>query len=660
MARSRRRTGSRVPPTTAAPARTHDGRAARATAFDDRLAIVLAFFGSGCLLILEIVAGRLLAPTLGVSLYTWTSVIGVVLAGVSLGNYLGGRLADSRPTRSTVALIYVAASAATLVILGLVHYVDTLELPSGAPGDPAGALAERPALLRAVDDPRRGDARADPPLAPRGGGGGRVVGRIQAAASAGSIAGTFLTGFFLISEFGTRRIVAGVALTLLLLAIVARPPWLGARVYELGSLGAVILVAGSVTHSSCLRESDYYCIKVVNVTFDVPQASGKTEALSGYRALFLDRLLHGVSYLREPARPLLPVRARVRGRDRAAASERAAAWTRSSSAAARTRSRATWRRSTTGRSSSPRSTRRSRRSRASSSASTTRAAIDVHNEDARKLLRSLPADERFDFVLGDTFNDFEVPYHLTTRRVQRPARAAPEARRALHDERDRQRALRLPALGDADAAEDVPVRRRDRARRGAGRRSARTARRTCSSRASSRRRRPLPIVCRRASSTTSCGTATASSSRTTTPRSTSSSRRRSSRRSRGTDRQRRAADRPEEVHEHDRDADGEHAGRTRPCRRRSPISGIARPSEPSASGIIGGDVGGARASPPLRAPARAPLDLGLDPVGEAVDELRLELVADLLAGGERRLELVPELLLLGHSRREHTAREDLL
>ena len=27
----------------------------------------------------------------------------------------------------------------------------------------------------------------------------------------------------------------------------------------------------------------------------------------------------------------------------------------------------------------------------------------------------MPPDERFDLVFGDTFNDFEVPYHLTTR-----------------------------------------------------------------------------------------------------------------------------------------------------------------------------------------------------------------------------------------------------
>jgi hypothetical protein len=55
---------------------------------------LIVFISSGCIMILELVAGRIIAPWVGVSLYTWTSVIGVVLAGISLGNYLGGWLAD--------------------------------------------------------------------------------------------------------------------------------------------------------------------------------------------------------------------------------------------------------------------------------------------------------------------------------------------------------------------------------------------------------------------------------------------------------------------------------------------------------------------------------------------------------------------------------------
>jgi hypothetical protein len=61
------------------------------------------------------------------------SVIGVVLAGVSLGNYLGGRVADRWPSRSALALVYSAGSLASVAILVLVRYVESLQLPSEAP-----------------------------------------------------------------------------------------------------------------------------------------------------------------------------------------------------------------------------------------------------------------------------------------------------------------------------------------------------------------------------------------------------------------------------------------------------------------------------------------------------------------------------------------------
>jgi len=59
-----------------------------------RLAQVIVFISSFCGMSLELTGVRLLAPTLGVSLYTWTGIIGVMLAGTAAGNYLGGVLAD--------------------------------------------------------------------------------------------------------------------------------------------------------------------------------------------------------------------------------------------------------------------------------------------------------------------------------------------------------------------------------------------------------------------------------------------------------------------------------------------------------------------------------------------------------------------------------------
>ena len=58
------------------------------------LPYVTVFITSMGIMIIELVASRLVAKHFGNSLYTWTGVIGVVLAGISLGNYIGGRLAD--------------------------------------------------------------------------------------------------------------------------------------------------------------------------------------------------------------------------------------------------------------------------------------------------------------------------------------------------------------------------------------------------------------------------------------------------------------------------------------------------------------------------------------------------------------------------------------
>ena len=71
-----------------------DDRAARLPRMPAILAALLVFFCSGCVLVLEILAGRLLAPYVGISLETYTSIIGTVLAGIAAGTWIGGKLAD--------------------------------------------------------------------------------------------------------------------------------------------------------------------------------------------------------------------------------------------------------------------------------------------------------------------------------------------------------------------------------------------------------------------------------------------------------------------------------------------------------------------------------------------------------------------------------------
>lgn len=92
-------------------------------------AYVITFIASFCSLVIEIVAGRILAPFVGVSLYTWTSIIGVILAGISIGAYIGGCLVDRFPYRRTLALLLLLSGIAALSIIPLTRSIADYRFP---------------------------------------------------------------------------------------------------------------------------------------------------------------------------------------------------------------------------------------------------------------------------------------------------------------------------------------------------------------------------------------------------------------------------------------------------------------------------------------------------------------------------------------------------
>jgi tetratricopeptide (TPR) repeat protein/MFS family permease len=170
-------------------------------------------------MVLEIVAGRLIARHLGSSLYTWTSVIGVVLAGIAIGNYLGGRIADRFPARKALAVLFALASASCAVIVVLNNLVGEwiwlwqLSWPVRVFLHVSLVFLVPSALLGTIS-PVVAKMALDRGLAT-----GRTVGNIYAWGAVGSIAGTFLAGFFLIAAFGTIAIIWTVGGAMLLMAV---------------------------------------------------------------------------------------------------------------------------------------------------------------------------------------------------------------------------------------------------------------------------------------------------------------------------------------------------------------------------------------------------------------------------------------------------------
>jgi spermidine synthase len=263
------------------------------TALPDALpwfgAAALVFVAAGAVLMLEILAVRLLAPYVGLTLETTTSIIGTALAGIALGAALGGRLADRTDTRRLIVGLLIGGGLLAMLTVPAVRW-----LGPGARGDGAlaalaitvVALAPAATVLSAVSPAvahlQLHDLRAS----------GTVVGRLSAWATAGALIGTFGTGFVLVPMLAVGTAVIGIGIALILVGI-----GLGAssRLLQPAAVGGVLLctlILGGWSgglDSPCDAETKYHC---VTVEVDPTQASG--------RELVLDDLPHSYVDLNDP------------------------------------------------------------------------------------------------------------------------------------------------------------------------------------------------------------------------------------------------------------------------------------------------------------------------------------------------------------------------
>jgi spermidine synthase len=181
--------------------------------------LVLVFVSGMTSLGLEVTASRLLAPFFGTSLLVWANLIGLVLIYLSVGYFLGGRLADRFPNpRVLCALTAVAAIAVGIipfashpVLLWSVSGLDTANV-----GVFYGSLLavvllfSIPVTLLGVVSPFAVRLSVE-----RVGSAGRSAGSLYALSTAGSIVGTFLPVLVLIPAWGVRRTLLAASVTLL-------------------------------------------------------------------------------------------------------------------------------------------------------------------------------------------------------------------------------------------------------------------------------------------------------------------------------------------------------------------------------------------------------------------------------------------------------------
>ena len=185
--------------------------------------ILMVFVAGACSLAIELSASRLLAPYFGTSLFVWANLIGLILLYLTIGYYLGGRLADRFP-RPRVLYTLTTVSAFLIGIIPLISRPilnwSLISFENFSISIFYGSLASV-ILLFAIPMILLGCVS---PFAIRlriaqVGTSGRTSGQLYAISTAGSIVGTFLPVLWLIPNYGTRNTFFIFAVTLLLISI---------------------------------------------------------------------------------------------------------------------------------------------------------------------------------------------------------------------------------------------------------------------------------------------------------------------------------------------------------------------------------------------------------------------------------------------------------
>nr|WP_244291331.1 fused MFS/spermidine synthase [Streptomyces subrutilus] len=244
-----------------------------------RTAAVLVFGSSAAVLVVEIVALRLLAPYLGLTLETSTMVIGIALTAIAFGSWLGGRIADQVDPRRLIG--------PSLGVSGAVVALTPAVLRTTAEWAPALLLLIAsltilvPGALLSAVTPIVTKLRLTS-LAETG----TVVGRLSGVGTVGAIVGTVLTGFVLIARLPVSGILIG--LGTLLVAGSALVEWRTRRWRSAPALALVVVAGGlatTVAPGGCDTETRYHCARVV---VDPDRSSGRTLVLDGVRHSYVD------------------------------------------------------------------------------------------------------------------------------------------------------------------------------------------------------------------------------------------------------------------------------------------------------------------------------------------------------------------------------------
>lgn len=225
--------------------------------FKRNLLLFIVFITGAAVLVVEIIAVRILSPYFGNTMFTVSSVLGVILAALSLGYYFGGKMADKHPSEKLFfGIIFVSGTSIlflqflNITILPILGY--NLSIISG-PLISSLVLFFIPAFLMGTLSPlviKLQHIR----LAERGI--GTISGQVFFWSTLGSIFGSLLTGFVLIPHFGIDHIILTTGILLLIIGLLPIAIMTGTKKLVAKLVILLVITGGLMFVSQSVQSSD--------------------------------------------------------------------------------------------------------------------------------------------------------------------------------------------------------------------------------------------------------------------------------------------------------------------------------------------------------------------------------------------------------------------
>jgi spermidine synthase len=180
---------------------------------------IVVFVCGAVVMIFELVGSRVLGPYFGTSIFVWTSLIGIILGSLSIGYYLGGKIADKKSSFKSLSLIiFLAAISIGLTVLIKDFWLFALQ-NSFTDIRTSSVLASLGLFLPASVFLGMVSPYAVKLKINNLNTSASTVGNLYAISTTGSIFGTFLSGFYLIPHFGTNKLLIILSVTLVIISL---------------------------------------------------------------------------------------------------------------------------------------------------------------------------------------------------------------------------------------------------------------------------------------------------------------------------------------------------------------------------------------------------------------------------------------------------------